>query len=1135
VIGVVPGGPVDLVAVDPLVGQTRKVIYRTAAGQLGEQILMRINEPSLRLDEQPRTPFDADPEEFKLAAEAVRIKSAALIDPMLAVTSSHLEPLPHQIEAVYGHMLDRVPLRYLLADDPGAGKTIMAGLYIKELLLRGDLSRCLIVAPGGLVEQWQYELRDKFGLRFDVLGNDMIKGTPRGSNVFAEHPRLIARMDQLSRSQPLKDALRQSAWDLVVVDEAHRMSAHFYGRKVEATARYNLGRLLGETTHHLLLMTATPHTGKEADFQLFLALLDGDRFEGRHQGDAPRPSTGDLMLRRTKEELLTFSGTPLFPVRRAYTVPYELSDLESELYERVTAYVRQEFNRADQLEKARGNTVGFAMTVLQRRLASSPEAILRSLERRQRRLEDRLKETLAKPSSAVKDERVDLDDAYDAFPGPEQEEREEEVVDAATAARTAAELRYEIAGLGELVELARRVHRAGSDRKWSELSELLTSRPEMSEGDSRRKLIIFTEHRDTLAYLRTQITRQLDDSEAVTIIHGGLSRDARLAAQRRFTDDADCVVLIATDAAGEGLNLQRAHLMVNYDLPWNPNRIEQRFGRIHRIGQKHMCHLWNLVAANTREGEVFQRLLAKVEEQNAALGGKVFDVLGAAFEGEPLHRLLIDAIRRGDDPKVKHHLDQVIDERVGDVAVKLIQERALNHDVLSAAEVDEVGAELEDARTTRLQPHYVEGFFRDAFARAGGRMSKREPHRFQIMDVPVAVRELQTSSAPIRLRYERVCFDRMAIRASGGGAAAELLSPGHPLLDAVVRHTIDTFGPALERGTILVDRNDPDEDVRLLIAVSEEIVDGGGHPVARRFTYVEMWQDGRTRSGSAPFLDYAGPDDSERQVVSDLARQGWPAMARTVAEGWAAGQYLPEWYARVSERRSESVARARKMVEERLTREIAHCAAEIDRLSAEPQQDRSVRDRQRAQEQRATDLRRRLVSRLAELDKQAHAQARPPSIVAVALVVPQGLIDRLHGHRRQPVHHYSAAMAEVERRAIERVLREERQLGRKPEVMTHNNPGYDIRSRDQNGHLVYIEVKGRETGADTFFVTNREIRTGQNADNYRLALVDIDLEDLRREDVRYLHDPFAAETVSALVNGVQFRWKDMWEQGGPPA
>lgn len=1135
VVGIVPSGPVDLVAVDQPLGETRKVVYRTAAGQLGEQILMRANEPALTLNELPRTPFDADPEEFKLAAEAVRIQSAALIDPMLAVTSSDLEPLPHQIDAVYGHMLDRVPLRFLLADDPGAGKTIMAGLYIKELLLRGDLARCLIVVPGGLVDQWQNELREKFALRFEVLGTDMINGTPRGANVFVEHPRLIARMDQVSRSGHLMAALADCTWDVVVVDEAHRMSAHFYGRKVETTKRYNLGQLLGETAHHLLLMTATPHTGKEADFQLFLALLDTDRFEGRYRADDPRTTADGLMLRRVKEELLTFTGTPLFPMRMAYTVPYELSELEYELYKKVTEYVRQEFNRADQLEKARGNTVGFALTVLQRRLASSPEAILRSLQRRQQRLAERLEQAVARPKSLAGGvDAVDLNDAYDDFPEPEQEVLEEEVVDAATAARSAEELRYEIGVLTDLVEAAERVYRAGTDRKWAELSALLSGHPEMSDRNGQRKLIIFTEHRDTLNYLRERVARQLGNSSAVVSIHGGMAREARQAAQRRFTDAPGCVVLVATDAAGEGLNLQRAHLMVNYDLPWNPNRIEQRFGRIHRIGQKQMCHLWNLVAANTREGEVFQRLLAKLEEQNAALDGKVFDVLGEAFEGQPLHQLLIQAVRRGDDPKVRDHLERVIDERIGETAVKLLHERALHHDVLAAADVERVSVDLEEARAGRLQPHYVEGFFRDAFVRAGGRMTEREPNRFQIVDVPSAVREFRSAAAPIRLRYERVCFDH-AVTRHGASPVAELLAPGHPLLDGVVRYTIEQYGSALERGTVLIDRLDLGEDLRMLVAVDQEIVDGTDRPVARRFAYVELWPDGRHRSGSAPFLDYAIPDQQEWEVAARLARQGWPAMARTVAEGWATGQDLPDWYALVSERRRELVYRTRSLVEERLNREITHGLTEVARLDSAVTQDRGTREKRRVQEQRVVDLRRRLANRLSELDKQAHTQARPPAVLAIALVVPQGLLDRVTGRRHQPVQHYSATLAEVERRAIERVMREERRLGRKPQIMVHNNPGYDIRSRDPQGYLVYIEVKGRKAGSDTFFVTNREIRTGQNADHYRLALVGVDLADPNGDDVRYLHDPFAEEKVSALVNGVQFRWKDMWERGGPPS
>ena len=1121
----------DLIAVDPMLGETRRVVYRTAAGQLGEQILMRASEPALARNEQPRTPFDADPEEFKLAAEAVRIQSAALVDPMLAVTSSDLEPLPHQIEAVYGHLLDRVPLRFLLADDPGAGKTIMAGLYIKELLLRGDLSRCLIVAPGGLVEQWQDELYEKFGLRFEVLSNDMINGTPRGQNVFIDHPRLIARMDHLSRNTSLQNALTMCTWDVVVIDEAHRMSAHFYGRKIEATKRYQLGQLLGETAHNLLLMTATPHTGKDADFQLFLALLDADRFEGHYRADDHGTGAEGLMLRRIKEELLTFAGTPIFPIRKAYTVPYELSELEAELYEKVTEYVRQEFNRADQLQGARGNTVGFALTVLQRRLASSPEAILRSLERRQARLELRLEEAMVKPASltAGSGEQIGFDEADD-YPTADREDREEEVVDAATAARTADELRHEIGVLAELVDVARRVRKAGTDRKWSELSALLSGHPEMSNKDGRRKLIVFTEHRDTLTYLRDRVAEQLGRRDAVAIIHGGMARDARRAVQREFTNGDTCQVLIATDAAGEGLNLQRAHLMVNYDLPWNPNRIEQRFGRIHRIGQKQMCHLWNLVAANTREGEVFQRLLAKIEEQNVALRGKVFDVLGEAFEGQPLHQLLIRAIRQGEDPAVRDHLERVIDERVGDTAVKLLHERALHHDVLAAADLQQVSVDLEEAQARRLQPHYVEGFFRDAFLRAGGRLVERESKRFQIHDVPAAVRELQSRVAPIKLRYERVCFDKQVVR-FGTGVAADLLAPGHPLLDAVVAYTVDRYRPALERGTILVDRFDPDEEPRLLVAVSEEIVDGTGRAIAKRFGYVELWAGGRVRPGNAPFLDYAAPDEREHSVVAELAMQGWPAMARHVAESWAAGQHLPEWYVQVSERRHDLVERTRGLVEERLNREIDLGVGELTRLADASTQDGGIREKRRAAEARVGELRRRLESRMSELDKEANTQARPPIVVAIALVVPQGLLDRLTGRGPESV---SASLAEVEQRAIERVILEERRLGRVPEVMAHNNPGYDIRSRDPDGHLVHIEVKGRESGADTFFVTNREIRTGQNATEYRLALVDVNLV-LDRDDVRYLHGPFAEERVSALVNGVQFRWKDMWDRGGPPS
>jgi hypothetical protein len=395
VSGILPED-VRIIAVHPVGDSAVEVTFKDADGQVGQQLLYRTDQAKLDLATASGPTFDGDGAAFRLAAEALRIRMAGQHDPMLAVTTSDLEPLPHQIKAVYGELLPRVPLRFLLADDPGAGKTIMAGLYIKELALRGDLARCLIVAPGGLVEQWQDELHEKLGLRFELLTTDLIAAVPVGEQVFGARPLLIARMDQLARNDDLLADLERSDWDLVVVDEAHRMSAHYYGDELKTTRRYELGRLLGRVARHLLLMTGTPHAGKEEDFQAFMALLDPDRYEGRFRRDEHAASSGDLMCRRVKEELLTFEGRPLFPERRAYSVPYELSPLEHELYEAVTHYVRTEMNRADQLIQAgqgrRGNTVGFALTVLQRRLASSPEAIFRSLERRQRRLERRLGE-----------------------------------------------------------------------------------------------------------------------------------------------------------------------------------------------------------------------------------------------------------------------------------------------------------------------------------------------------------------------------------------------------------------------------------------------------------------------------------------------------------------------------------------------------------------------------------------------------------------------------------------------------------------------------------------------------------------------------------------------------------------------
>src|SRR4051794_8541512 len=480
--GILPDATVTVVNVQWHGSDALTLVYRSPEGRVADEILYRHDEPRIEIVAAGRPwSFDGDGALFRLVSEAQRIRLAHLFDPVLAVHTSLVDPLPHQITAVYEAMLPRQPLRFLLADDPGAGKTIMAGLFIKELIARGDLKRCLIVCPGMLAEQWQDELHRRFHLPFEILTNDKLEAARTG-NWFLENDLVIARLDKLSRDEDVQQKLSapECRFDLVVCDEAHKMSATFFGGEVKYTKRYRLGQLLSGLTRHFLLMTATPHNGKEADFQLFMALLDGDRFEGKFRDGVHAADVSDLMRRMVKEQIVKFDGRPLFPERLAYTINYRLTDAEAHLYHEVTAYVREEFDRADALQgDGRKGTVGFALTILQRRLASSPEAIYQSLRRRRERLESRLRElemlqrggqasgVLASLVPTLDPEDVeDLEDAPDS----ELEKAEEEVLDQATAASTIAELRTEIGMLTELERLALTIRRSGNDKKWRELA-----------------------------------------------------------------------------------------------------------------------------------------------------------------------------------------------------------------------------------------------------------------------------------------------------------------------------------------------------------------------------------------------------------------------------------------------------------------------------------------------------------------------------------------------------------------------------------------------------------------------------------------------------------------------------------------
>ena len=1124
--GVLPDSSVTVVNVQWHGTDVVTLTYRTPTGQLGEEVLFRDSESRIDVLEQGRPwSFDGDGRLFRLVSEANRIKLAHLFDPLLAVHTSEVEPLPHQITAVYEAMIERQPLRFLLADDPGAGKTIMAGLLIKELIARGDLQRCLVVCPGILVEQWQDELYRRFGLPFEILTNDKLEASLTG-NWFMEHDLVIARLDKLARDENTlaKLGAPDCRWDLIVCDEAHKMSATFFGGEASFTKRYRLGKFLSNLTRHFLLMTATPHNGKEADFQLFMALLDGDRFEGRFRDGVHKTDVSDLMRRVTKEELVKFDNTPLLPERIAETVPYMLTEGERSLYEDVTKYVSEEFNRAAALQNnKRAGNVGFALTILQRRLASSPEAIYQSLRRRRQRLESTMQEMESSQRSGNTRSLLDrtvstLDEedieAIEDAPDDEVEELEGELLDRATAASTIAELKAEIATLARLEALALEVRRNGGDKKWQELAKLFSN-----ASMSGQKLVIFTEHRDTLQYLESRIASLLGSDEAIVCIHGGVKREDRAKAQESFRLDPEVQVLLATDAAGEGINLQRAHLMVNYDLPWNPNRIEQRFGRIHRIGQTEVCRLWNLVAQETREGAVYQRLLEKLEEARNALGGKVFDVVGKVeFEGRPLRELLIDAIRYGEQPEVRGRLTEEVDNAFDHEYLKdLWEEKALVHDAMDTTKVHRVRERMERAEARRLQPHYIESFFLEAFRQFGGNFREQEPRRYRVTQVPASIRNRNRSILP---RYERIVFEK-ALKTPQNQPLADFVHPGHPLLDATADLMLERNRNLLRQGAVLVDDGDDSLEPRVLFYLEHGIQDatmtrsGDRRVISKRMLYVEVDANDNSRNPEyAPYLDYRPLAEGEPGVEEIL---GHPECAWLTgdleenARNYAIANVVPGHLREVRDQKLDHIDKTESAVKERLTKEISYLDHRAQELRAEEQAGK-VNAGLNSDEarKRSFELQERLQNRIEELRLERQLSPLPPVILGCVLIVPAGLLALMMGRPASGASTTTDRLA-VAARARKIVMEMEQHLGFDPFDCEQEKRGYDIESKvPGEGKLRFIEVKGRAAGADTLTVTKNEILYSLNKpEDFILAMVEFMTDGSHR--VRYLRQPFNSE------------------------
>ena len=802
-------------------------------------------------------------EDFFFYIEANRIRLAYQFDPQLAVSISQVDPLPHQIEAVYHYVLNSPRVRFLIADDPGAGKTIMAGLIIKELEYRHLVQRVLIVAPGHLKYQWQREMKERFGETFAIVDRGLMNSS-WGENIWEERDRLITSIDFIKQDD-VRNTLRASHWDLVVVDEAHKMSAYAYQTrnklKINKTKRYQAGEVLSRQAEHLLFLTATPHKGDDENFRLFLDLLRPGFFaQTGLLKESIENKENPIFVRRLKEDMRTFDGKPIFPPRHVHTIPFRLSEPEIELYNAVTRYVQEYFDKAKEKR-----SITFALMILQRRLTSSTHAIFKSLQRRKERLE----EILAIPEK-LRQSRMDFkqyedlsEEELDDLPDNEREAIERRL-EYLTIADNIEDVQAEIDELERLIDQAREVRKLEIESKLAGLRDHVLP---LLEG---RKLLIFTEFRDTLDYLTEKLRAW---GYPVITIHGQMNMDARIQAEHEFRGPAQ--ILVATEAAGEGINLQVCSLMVNYDIPWSPTRLEQRLGRIHRYGQQFEVHIWNMISKDTREGQILDRLFEKLQAMRESLGSdRVFDIIGEMIPGSRLDELLKDAIfnqRRMDE------IEQVI-EQVDAGELRQTIERVFQTG-LASRHIDYTGLLKESllAEENRLVPEYVGDYFLRAFRRLNGVIEKRERHtgslgRHQpyppgkvhtIPSVPYDLRRwgedyaFKTRYGTLFREYRRITFDKTCAHQH---QEVEFVAPGHPLLEAVNEQILSTLAPgqstSFRQGEIAAPVFGDPEGKRqgALWFVEGEVTDGTGAPAGKRVFCLYQTEDGELQNVNSAIL-----------------------------------------------------------------------------------------------------------------------------------------------------------------------------------------------------------------------------------------------------------------------------------------
>jgi superfamily II DNA or RNA helicase len=1026
----------------------------------------------------PKRSFNGDGRLLRLGLQAYALGIAYEFDPYFGLSISRVHPLPHQLEAVYDYLLKLARVRFLLADDAGAGKTIMSGLLIRELELRGLAERILIVCPANLAFQWQRELKEKFDAKFLVMKGQDIRDQ-FGVNQWLERNRVITSLDLAKRADILP-GLRQVHWDLVIVDEAHRMSAADESHK---SLRYRLGELLRDISDHMLLLTATPHKGDPQNFSLFLQLLDADAYaDVRSIREAMDRRRAPFYLRRTKEAMVYFperradgswAAKPIFTKRIPHTVDFQIDGTEFDLYRDVTRFVKRESARAAaQDEDPRARAIGFLMSLYQRRLASSTYAMRRSLENRARRLEEGLK----RAQDLARQAPPDLPDPEELEEMEESErERLETMLEAITLAGSADQVRQEVQELRRLAAQARAVEDAGAEAKLSELKDLLHKEGFFDHSDQR--LLLFTEFKDTLDYL---LERLKSWGFRVGCIHGGMksgSRDesgTRLHAEQQFRE-GEIQILAATEAAGEGINLQVCNILFNYDIPWNPNRLEQRMGRIHRYGQRKDCLIFNFVATNTIEGRVLQRLLEKLQEIRDALDDDaVFNVVGEVLPAAHVERVLRDyyAGRLG-DADLEDRLLRDVDEG---------QFRAICRNALEGLASKKLNLEMLIERRARAQerrvvPETIARFLHEAaeFVPLALKPVPSLAHTFEPARTPAVLRRYEKDSdwklPALADRYPRCSTDRDTAETE----KLEWVTPGHPLFEAIRRHTHTQALDVLGKGATF--HSLQHESPARIDFYRVRVVDGLGQIIHERLFAVEIAEDGAPRLQEAGLLGNFTPADPPAEM---------PAIA-TIPEAtsWLHEHALAPFLEETRKDRLTEIDRVSTHVELSLTELLQRADEEIGRAGSDVEQKLPGAEGRLAQaESRHAELLARRDRRRTDLERQRALTLQAVERLASVLVLP-------HPERESPEVRRLKPDFETENTAMRVVMEHEEAQGRQVYDVSAQNLGYDITSLDlASGELRLIEVKGLGVSTGTILLTPNERRIAEDRrDCYWLYVV----------------------------------------------